>query len=309
MAPNTAHNPVANQFQGHCLALNTDYNHVVTAQALAFTPDQYQQLLSLIGVHQTSTVQEPHMINVVSLPSNAVAGAVSCSPHSIFSAKVVNRKAFGVETWVIDTGATNHIVCSMNLLTSFTAISHTVVELPNGEAALVTHVGTLKLSSHITLTNVLCVPFFSFNLISVSALTHSQPLYLVFLSNYCFIQDLICWNTIGMSQMHDGLYLLQGSSLSKASKSLDDFLLKNKFNSFTAFSSFVSHANLYSLWHSRLGHPSNMKLHSLGHLFPFLQNCCTKDCIVCPLAKQKRLPIPFDNKRAVHSFDLVHIDV
>ena len=109
--------------------------------------------------------------------------------------------------------------------------------------------------------------------------------------------------------MHDGLYLLQGSSLSKASKSLDDFLLKNKFSSFTAFSSFVSHANLYSLWHSRLGHPSNMKLHSLGHLFPFLQNCCTKDCIVCPLAKQKRLPIPFDNKRAVHSFDLVHIDV
>ena len=87
--------------------------------------------------------------------------------------------------------------------------------------------------------------------------------------------------------MHDGLYLLQGSSISKASKSLDDFLLKNKFNSFTAFSSSVSPANLYSLWHSRLGHPSNMKLHSLGYLFPFLQNCCTKDCIVCPLAKQK----------------------
>ena len=150
-----------------------------------------------------------------------------------------------------------------------------------------THVGTLKLSSHITLTNVLCVPSFSFNLISVSALTHSQPLCLVFLSNYCFIQNLICWNMIGMGKMHNGLYLLQGSSLSKASKSLDDFILKNKFSSFTAFSSSISHANLYSLWHSRLGHPSNMKLHSLGYLFPFLQNCCTKDCIVCPLAKQK----------------------
>ena len=60
----------------------------------------------------------------------------------------------------------------MHLLTSFTAISYTVVKLPNGEAALMTHVGTLKLSSHITLTNVLCVPSFSFNLISVSALTH-----------------------------------------------------------------------------------------------------------------------------------------
>ena len=113
------------------------------------------------------------MVNAVSLPSNAVAGTISCSPQSVFSAKVVNRKAFGVETWVIDTSATNHIVCSMHLLTSLTAISHTVVELPNGEAALVTHVGTLKLSSHITLTNVLCVPSISFNLIYVSALSHS----------------------------------------------------------------------------------------------------------------------------------------
>ena len=136
------------------MALNTDYNHVVTAQAPAFTPVQYQQLLSLIGVHQTSIVQEPYMVNAVSLPSNAVAGTISYSPHLVFSAKVVNRKAFGVETWVLDTGATNHIVCLMHLLTSFTAISHTVVELPNGEAALVTHVGTIKLSSHITLTNV-----------------------------------------------------------------------------------------------------------------------------------------------------------
>ena len=188
-----------------------------------------------------------------------------------------------------------------------TAISHIVVELPN--AALVTYVGTIKHSPHITLTNVLCVPSFSFNLISISALTHSHPLCLVFLSTYCFIQDLICWNTIGMGQMHDGLYLLQGSSLSIASKSLDEFLLKHKFKSFIAFSSSVSYANLYSLWHSRLGHPSDVKLHSLSHLFPFLQNCCTKDCNVCILAKQKRLPFPFYNKRAIHSFDLVHMDV
>ena len=127
------------------------------------------------------------MVNAVSLPSNAVAGTIPCSSHSVFSTKVVNRKTFGVETWVVDTGAIGHIVCSLHLLTSFTTISHTVVELPNGEATLMTHVGTIKLSPHITLTSVLCVPSFSFNLIYVSALTHSQPLCLVFLSNYYFV--------------------------------------------------------------------------------------------------------------------------
>ena len=116
------------------------------------------------------------MVNIDDLPSNAVAGNVSHLKHSVFSAKIVNRRAFGVETWVIDTSATNHIACFMHLLTSFSEISHTMVELPNGESAIVTHVGTIKLSSHIIPPpppNVLCVPSFSFNLLSVSALTHS----------------------------------------------------------------------------------------------------------------------------------------
>ena len=142
-----------------------------------------------------------------------------------------------------------------------------MVELPNGEAAIVTHVGTIKLSSHITLTNVLCVPSFTFNLMSISAMSHSQPFCLVFLSTYCFKQDLTCWSTIGMGQMHDDLYLLQGSSLS--TKSLDDFLTKHKPGSFTTFSSSNSHASLYSLWHSRLGYPSNVKLYSLKSCFFF----------------------------------------
>ena len=76
------------------------------------------------------------MVNAISLASNAVAGIVSCSPHSVFSAKVVNRKAFGIETRVMDTGATDHMVCSKHLLTSFTAISHTVVEMLMGRLLL-----------------------------------------------------------------------------------------------------------------------------------------------------------------------------
>ena len=130
------------------------------------------------------------MVYTVSLPSNGVVGNASCLTHSVFFAKVVNKKAFGVETWVIDIGAIDYIVCSMHLLTSFMEISHTMVELPNGEFALVTLVGTIKVSSYITLTNVLCVPSFSFNLLFVSALTYSQPFCLVFLSTYCLYRTL-----------------------------------------------------------------------------------------------------------------------
>ena len=64
--------------------------------------------------------------------------------HSIFSAHVVNMTTFNGDTWVIDTGETDYIVHFVQLLTEFTAIS-CVVELPNGETTMVTHIGSISL--------------------------------------------------------------------------------------------------------------------------------------------------------------------
>ena len=71
----------------------------------------------------------------------------------------------------------------------------------------------------------------------------------------------------------------------------------------------MSSSNLSSLWHARLGHPSDVKLHALGHFLPCLQKACNDLCNVCPLAKQKRLPFPFNNKISFCAFDLIHLDV
>ena len=105
--------------------------------------------------------------------------------HSIFSAHIVNRTAFDGDIWVIDIGATDHIVHSVHLFTEFTTVS-CVVALPNGEIAMVTHIGSITLSSILILHNVLCVPYFSFSLLSVSQLTKSCSCCLVYLSNFCF---------------------------------------------------------------------------------------------------------------------------
>lgn len=55
--------------------------------------------------------------------------------HSVFSAKNVNSRA------------TDHIVCYKDLLTTITTVTQTMVELPNGETARVTHIRTITLSS------------------------------------------------------------------------------------------------------------------------------------------------------------------
>ncbi|XP_057965307.1 uncharacterized protein LOC131155874 [Malania oleifera] len=122
----------------------TDYaSSKSVSQAPTFTHDQYQQLLTLIGSCSTPQLpidQELHVANDVSCPSNVVAGNYN---HSVFSAKVVNRRAYGLHTWVIDTSASDHIVCSIQMLTSCIEVSHTRVKMPNGEAAIVTHIGTI----------------------------------------------------------------------------------------------------------------------------------------------------------------------
>ena len=65
--------------------------------------------------------------------------------HSVFAAQVVNRRAYGGNTWVLDIGATDHFVCSVDLLTSITTIRQSLVQLPNGESAQETHIWTITL--------------------------------------------------------------------------------------------------------------------------------------------------------------------
>ncbi|XP_075666001.1 uncharacterized protein LOC142635805 [Castanea sativa] len=110
--------------------------------------------------------------------------------HSIFSAKTVNRKAFQALDWVIDTGATDHMIHSIECLTTITSTLNTFVNLPNGEVASVTHIGIVKISKHLVLHNVLCVPSFSFNLISVSQLAMPTACCLIFLGTLCLYLPL-----------------------------------------------------------------------------------------------------------------------
>ena len=106
--------------------------------------------------------------------SNNFSGKVFCSSFflplnpTIFTARVVNRSTFTGIDWIIDTRATDHMVHSISVFSSITSLSNTYVYLPNGERALVTHIGTIHLTEKLILHNVLCVPSFSFNLISIS---------------------------------------------------------------------------------------------------------------------------------------------
>jgi len=101
----------------------------------------------------------------------------------------------------------------------------------------------------------------------------------------CFIQDLSCWKTIGVGKLHNNLYLLQSSTSCK-SDFVVSFILESVFSSFVNNVSDVPIITKPYLWHLRLGHASNAKLHALHDCIPDVNNVhSNKDCALCPIAK------------------------
>ena len=95
------------------------------------------------------------------------------------------------------------------LLTAFQSHPSTfTVTLADGSTSCVLGTGTIHPTPLISLTSVLSLPQFFFNLIFVSKLTHTLNCSISFILDYCLFQDLLTrWN-IGRGHKSRGLYIL-----------------------------------------------------------------------------------------------------
>jgi hypothetical protein len=110
---------------------------------------------------------------------------------------------------IIDSGATDHITSSPKLLVN--QRKNTLlppVTMPSGEQAPITSIGNLPLNSTVTLKNVLGVPTFKVDLMSVSRITKDLNCSVTFFPYWCILQDLRTKTTIGLGKQRDGLYYL-----------------------------------------------------------------------------------------------------
>lgn len=77
-------------------------------------------------------------------------------------------------TWVIDFGASSHICFDKSLFTSLRPAHNMSVILSTSEKFIVEYTRDITLTSDAVLLDVLYVPSFVYNLISVSALLHNS---------------------------------------------------------------------------------------------------------------------------------------
>ena len=107
---------------------------------------------------------------------------------------------------------------------------------------------------------------------------------ITFKHNNVILYDVITKENIGEGFLEHGLYFLDSNKL----------ILSTKRDE-----------NLSSLWHKRVGHPSDK---ILKLLFDIPKEFCNK-CEVCRIAKQTRLPFCNSNSKTNELFELIHSDV
>lgn len=166
-------------------------NSVGQNQSFPFSQKQYRQLLILLD-NQFSNESSKETYLACAVNTHALSGIElnSCPDSSTFnfqnSAFVVNpidKHAFDSDTWVLDTGATDHIVHSTSFFTSITSIKHTFVHSYRHNSR----------SCYSCIKGCIMCTFHYFQLISITKLTKTMSCCLIFLSEFCFIQDLLCW--------------------------------------------------------------------------------------------------------------------
>lgn len=299
-----------------------------------FTQQQFEQLLRSFP---STSKSERHGSDTEEEIEANFSGMVSCC-------HVVAMKG----EWILDSEATDHMTASFDLLDNPTYASHgPKINLPNGHTKTVSHVGDLTLENNLTLKDVMCVPSFKHNLMSVQKLTKDSTCYVTFYDRFCLIQDSQKQTLKGIGKVSLGLYYLlnvplhtidprldlepvviNDAGITKSSHSCpataaDMSIFPNGLvvgnnasnvvsNSSIRHSTVVNnsmHKNYYSLWHNRMGHTPMSKLKYIHSIANELHDCSEKLCITCPMSKFTKQPFPVSFSHAKKCFELIHIDI
>ncbi|KAK2387257.1 putative mitochondrial protein [Trifolium repens] len=272
----------------------------------SMTQDQFHQLMALL---QQVNLPAPASSSTPSSTVNQLSLAHGLSPtepsSGILSSLIASIHA-KPSTWLLDSGASDHICSSLQWFTSFYRIKPINVKLPNGNSVLVHHAGNVTFSPTLSITNVLYSPIFTLNLISISKLCQSLACSIMFTENVCTLQDVKSKRMIGLGDLVNGLYHLKVSQSFLASQA--------SLNSLTVSANNVdvNHQTIpmSAIWHFRLGHVSNKCITSMIPMYPSISlDNKAAVCDVCHFSKQKKLPFMLSSSIASSKFELLHCDI
>jgi hypothetical protein len=221
------------------------------SSGINLTKEQYQNLMSLLEKSNLETKCSANVVKGINLYSSS--GGNSC--YANFDNKHDDTG------WIVDTGATHHTCFDMKWFRNCTKIEPISVNLPNGNTTEANCRGQIRLTQELSIDNVLYLPQFAVNLISVSKLIKEHNCILQFEADKCTIQERNTLRKIGLAEERNGLYYLktdaENHQVSVSSVSASEKLHKE-------------HVPDGVLWHLRLGHLSKDRMTCMNKVYSYM---------------------------------------
>lgn len=194
--------------------------------------------------------------------------------------------------WIIESGASTHICANPELLyTTYDLESPTRICLPDGSSKTISHAGKVRLNKSVLLDEVLYVPGFTHNLLSVAQLVKTLDIKCTFHPTHCIFQRNNTDQVVGIQKLKGNLYVM-------------DTVTEKYYLSF-----FNPREMDVRDWHIFMGHPSiTAKKHMKIAGTPFHRDALEvlENCEICYRAKQTRDPFPTLDRRSNALFEIVH---
>lgn len=199
------------------------------------------------------------------------------------------------ESWLIDSGCTNHMTYDKSLFKDFVPTSESKVRIGNGVYIAAKGRGTIAIttiSGTKTISDVLYVPDIDQNLLSVGQLIE-KGLKVSFESGHCLVFDATGQEILRVK--------MRGKSFSFDPSDEEQMAYNNEVDN-------------TEIWHKRLGHCHLQRMLKLKHLdmtgggLPDFSNHLP-NCDACQFGKLNRLPFSTSSWRASQKLQLIHTDV
>jgi hypothetical protein len=201
--------------------------------------------------------------------------------------------------WILDSGATKHLLGMSNEFESYTSYPCThkeMIRTANGTSCLLKGVGTIQCTPSITLSSVLYVPSFPVNLVSISSLVDHMDCRVYFDRYNCLIQERQSGRIRGIGIRREGLwYLDRGNTSEVVCNVLTTTMCENEAK--------------VLLLHCRLGH---ILFETMNKMFPVELSELNKSkliCDACEYGKHTRTSYVSRGIRSISPFVMIHSDV
>lgn len=207
--------------------------------------------------------------------------------------------------WILYSGAIYHISPHSSLFDCLIPVSKPLsITLPNGKHAPILHTSSIQLSPQIILHDVLHVPDFHFNLLSISKLTSNLSSNITFTSKLCLLQDPLMNKPVVIGHEENGLYIINRSQENHQAAS-DPSSSISLVSNFPSCNATLPKESL-ELWHCHMGHINFDQLKFILNFDAIFKGNFI--CQICPKAKQHHKVFSHRSIPAPNTFDLIHLD-